>query len=366
MKKIFLVFLMLGFFSFIVFSAGNLVRIKDIARIDKARDNQLMGFGLVVGLKQTGDTQQTGFTQQALTNLLSRMGVVPENIDFKSRNTAAVMATAILPPFVKPGQKIDVVVSSLGDASSLAGGSLLLTPLQGVDTQIYAVAQGKLVLDGMTTVMPVGPVRNREYNSGRIPSGALVEKEVPVTFSDVDYISILLNEPDFTSAARIKDAVERAGFGASAYDAATIRVSKGKGNLSAVEMIARIENLKIIPDEVAAIVINEKTGTIVIGENVVIQPVAVAYEGLNLVVGPMNLFSEKFNSSTASQNDVNSATSTAKVFTADKNFELLQSKATLSGLVNALNKMGAKPKDLITILQAIKEAGALKAELKII
>lgn len=366
MKKIILLFCLSCFFSTLIFSAGSLTRIKDIARIDKARDNQLMGFGLVVGLKHTGDTQQTGFTQQALTNLLSRMGVVPENIDFKSRNTAAVMVTADLPAFIKPGQRIDVAVSSLGDASSLAGGNLLLAPLQGSDGQVYAVAQGKVVLSGMTTVVPVSPVRNREYNSGRIPGGALVEKEVPVTFSDVDYISILLNEPDFTTATHIKEAVESAGFGAFAYDAATVRVSKGKGQLSVVEMISRVENLKVVPDEVASIVINEKTGTIVIGENVVIQPVAVAYEGLNLVVGPMNLVSERFSYSATNQNDVNSSTSTTKVFTTDSNFALLQSQATLSSLVAALNKVGAKPRDLIAILQAIKEAGALKAELKII
>jgi flagellar P-ring protein precursor FlgI len=232
-------------------AASPLARVKDIASVLGARDNQLLGFGLVVGLNNTGDKTQTGFTQQALTNLLSRLGVVPQTVDFRSRNVAAVMVTATLPPFVSPGQKLDVTVSSVGDATSLQGGTLLMTPLQGADDQVYAVAQGNMVV-GVDPASPSVPyARQRQVTAGRIPAGALVEKEVPVTLAGKSGITIVLNEPDFTTANRLVAAIRRAGFDATAKDAGSVTVQLGGEEV--VAMISRIENLTVEPDTIAKI-----------------------------------------------------------------------------------------------------------------
>ena len=257
--------------AFAAQAASPPVRIKDIAHVLEARENQLMGFGLVVGLRNTGDRTQTGFTQQALTNLLSRMGVVPQSVDFQSRNAAAVMVTANLPAFMQPGQKIDVTVSSVGDATSLQGGTLLITPLQGVDDQVYAVAQGSLLVGVEPSTPNVPYVRQQQVNVGRIPDGGLVEKEVPVTLAGKGNLTIVLDEPDFTTANRVVTAMRGAGLDAAAKDAGTVTVSLDAEDV--VAQIARIENLSVTPDTIAKIVVNERTGTIVIGENVVIAPV---------------------------------------------------------------------------------------------
>ncbi|MDP2989762.1 MAG: flagellar basal body P-ring protein FlgI, partial [Kiritimatiellota bacterium] len=267
------------------------VRIKDIGHVLEARDNQLMGFGLVVGLRNTGDKSQTGYTQQALTNLLSRMGVVPQGVNFSSRNAAAVMVTAILPPFGKPGQKIDVTVSSVGDATSLQGGTLLVTPLHGVDDQVYAVAQGSLLVGADSNTPLVPYVRQRQVNVGRIPDGAMVEKEVPVSIANKGAVTIVLNEADFTTANRVAVSIAAAGIDASARDAGTVTVSVS-GAEDLVALIATIENLKVVPDMVAKIVVNERTGTIVIGENVRISPVAVSYAGIEVEIGDISFYSD--------------------------------------------------------------------------
>jgi len=345
------------------FAAAPVVRLKDIAQVLEARDNQLMGFGLVVGLRNTGDKTQTGFTQQALTNLLSRMGVVPQSVDFKSKNTAAVMVTATLPPFVKPGQKIDITVASVGDATSLQGGTLLITPLQGVDDQVYAVAQGNLLI-GLEPSQPNVPyVRQPQSTTGRIPSGAIVEKEVPVSLDGKGQITIVLNQPDFTTANRVADAIIQAGFEAGAKDAGTIIVSLGDQDL--VATIAKVENVRVTADSVAKVIINEKTGTVVFGENVKLAPCAVSYGGIDVLIGNMNLFSE----GTASDNTLDEsryrATTNANIARKANKLKVLPASPTLSQLVKALNALGASPKDLMAILQALKNAGALKAELEV-
>lgn len=348
----------------LVQAASPPVRLKDIAHVLGARENQLMGFGLVVGLNNSGDKSQTGFTQQALTNLLSRMGMVPQSVDFKSRNVAAVMVTANLPPFVKPGQKLDVTVSSVGDATSLQGGTLLVAPLQGVDDQVYAVAQGSVVVGVEPSSPSVPYVRQRQVTVGRIPGGGLVEKEVPVTLEEKGNLTIVLSEPDFTTANRVAAAIRRAGYEASASDAGTIAVPSGGEEL--VALISRIENLTVTPDTVAKIVVNERTGTIVIGENVVIAPVAVSYGGIDVFIGDVSLFSEGTVSDSTQDESRYRAATRARLSKKEGKFTVVPGSATLSSLVRALNAIGASPKDMIAILQAMKKSGAIKAELEII
>ncbi|MBI5399137.1 flagellar basal body P-ring protein FlgI [Candidatus Saganbacteria bacterium] len=340
------------------------VRVKDIAHVLEARDNQLIGFGLVVGLSNTGDRSQTGFTQQALTNLMSRMGVVPQTIDFRSRNAAAVMVTATLPPFVKSGQKIDVTVSSVGDALSLQSGTLLITPLRGVDDQVYAVAQGSLLV-GVAAGNPTVPyVKQRQTTVGRIAGGALVEKEVPVSFASKNLLTLVLDDPDFTTANRLAGKMRQAGLDAAAKDAGTVVVVRAEDK-DPVELAAMVENLTIVPDTVAKIIINERTGTIVIGDKVKIAPVAVSYAGFDIIIGDVALFSEG-GAETLPGNNRFRASSVAKLKQIQGKLTMVTGSTTLSSLVRALNAVGATPQDLISILQAMKQAGAIKAELEVI
>jgi len=348
-----------------ILAASPPVRIKDIGHVLEARENQLMGFGLVVGLRNSGDKSQTGFTQQALTNLLSRMGMVPQNVDFKSRNVAAVMVTASLPPFIKTGQKLDVTVSSVGDATSLQGGTLLLTALQGVDDQVYAVAQGNVVV-GLESGTPDVPyVQQRQATVGRIPGGALVEKEVPVSLGGKGSLTIVLTEPDFTTANRAAASIRRAGLSASAKDAGTITVPLAVDE-DIVALVSRVENLTVTPDTVAKIVVNERTGTIVIGENVIIAPVAVSYKNIEVVIGPVSLFSEGSTGDNSQDENRYRASTRASLNKKEGKLTIVPASPNLASLVRALNVIGASPKDLIAILQAMKKAGAIKAELEVI
>ncbi len=362
------------------------VRIKDIAQVRDARDNQIMGFGLVVGLKQTGDSTQTEFTKQALTNLLSQMGIstpaptsrsvtnpiynltnVPTNKEFKSKNVAAVMVTANLPAFVKPGQKIDVTVSSLGDATSLRGGTLLATPLQGLDGQVYAVAQGSVSLGGVSGSSFM-PLNSEVTTSGRLPGGAIVEKEVPSSYqvkltsagtqdtaSNASAFYIELNEPDFTTASRVAYSIAQAGYDTKADDAASIVVVIPSGQ-DMISAVSRIENLTVVPDIKAKIVINERTGTVVIGENIRIAPVAVTYGNYEVSIGNVNL----------NQSAYGSLSTSVRVREKNKDLTVVRDAASLRDLVRALNAIGANAKDMISILQAIRAAGALNAEIEVI
>ncbi len=356
-------FIVCGLWS-VVYGVSPSVRVKDIGHVLEARENQLMGFGLVVGLRNSGDGSQTGFTQQAFTNLLSRMGMMPQSINFKTRNVAAVMVTASLPPFVRPGQKIDVTVSSVGDATSLQGGTLLITPLQGVNGDVYAVAQGSLLV-GVDPSTPTVPyVRQRQVTAGRIPQGALVEKEVPVSVGNKGALNIVLDEPDFTTAGRVANSIRKAGIEAVARDAGTINVAYfSEENM--VNLVSRIENLQVVPDSVAKIIVNERTGTIVIGENVKIAPSAVSYAGIDVVIGEMSLYSEGQGLDLAQDESIYRARSMAKIKREEGRLSVV-SGTTLSSLVRALNAIGASPRDLIAILQAMKKAGAIKAEMEVI
>ncbi|MFA4967723.1 MAG: flagellar basal body P-ring protein FlgI [Candidatus Margulisiibacteriota bacterium] len=360
MKRLAILFLIFGVTSALAVSPP--VRIKDIGHVLEARDNQIMGFGLVVGLRNTGDSQQTGFTKQAMTNLLSKMGVAPQ-IDFKSRNVAAVMVTANLPAFAKSGQKLDVTVSSMGDAVSLAGGTLLFTPLDGSDYVTYATAQGNIAVGQDQLMSSLPPFRRSQSTIGRIPGGALIEKEIPVTMGEKGYISIVLDDPDFTTATRVADAISKIGFDARATDAATVNVQI-LGADDAVRVVSRIENITITPDTVARVVINERTGTIVIGDNVRISEAAVTSGNINVTVGNVRIYSESDTGNEQSSSLRSDATANFKQ-PASKLVRVPRS-ARLTDLVRALNAIKASPQDLIAILQALKKAGALKAELEVI
>lgn len=340
------------------------VRIKDIAHVLGARENQVMGFGLVVGLKNTGDSQSTGFTKQAMTNLLSKMGVTPQ-IDFKSRNVAAVMVTASLPPFVKSGQKIDINVSSMGDATSLLGGTLLLTPLQGADGDVYAAAQGNISVNQDALLPNLSPIRRSQSTAGRIPGGAMVEKEVPVTLSDRGALAIVIDEPDFTTAKRISDAINKAGYDARATDAGTVKVTVFDSD-DAIKAMSKIENIMIVPDTVARVVVNERTGTIVIGENVRIASSAVSFGSINVTVGPIKFYSQGAAAENEGSESLLRAQTDANIKKTDKSLKYVGQTTKLIDLVKALNAVKATPQELISILQAMKKAGALKAELEII
>lgn len=342
------------------FAVSPSVRIKDIARILEARENQLMGFGLVVGLKNSGDSSRTGFTQQAMTNMLSKMGVMPQGINFKSRNVAAVMVTANLPPHIKSGQKLDVTVSSMGDATSLQGGTLLITPLKATDEKVYAVAQGSLIVGAPNVAPNLAPVRRSRETVGRVPNGALVEKEVPITFEDENEITIVLDDPDYTTASRMVAAIKKVGLDCWADDAGTIKITMLGSDV--VSLIARIENLTLVPDATAKVVVSERDGTIVIGENVKLSPAAVSFGGINIVIGNIRMATDGREESTSSIR----ARTTARVVSRNRSLAVVPQSPTLGTLVKALNSLRATPRDMISILQALKKAGALKADLEVI
>jgi len=329
------------------------VRIKDIGKILEARDNQIMGFGLVVGLKNTGDSSRTEFTKIALGNLLNNMDITSlSDSSFKSKNVAAVMITAVQPSFLKPGQRIDVAVSSLGDARSLKGGTLLLSPLKAADGNVYAVAQGALVVGGIDESSAETVYARNQTTVGRINGGAIIEKEVHVDLTSKKYLTIVLNSPDFTNASRVSYAINSSGMARSkAKDASTIVVELTddyKQNI--VDFISRIEKLSINPDAIAKIVISERTGTIVIGENVKLTAVAVTHGQISVKIDNDELLHQ----------------TNIKVYEKPSKLVQVSSGANLASLVKALNAIGTTPQDLISILQAIKKAGALTAEIEII
>jgi len=307
------------------------VRIKDIAHIEDARPNKLIGMGLVVGLNGTGD--KTKLTPQMMQNMLRYFDLSVAQKNIASRNVAAVMVTATLPPFAKPGMRIDVTVSSLGDARSLEGGYLLLTPLKGPDGNVYAVAQGPV---------SIGP-QGSFPTTGVVTNGAIVEREVPVEISRDGVITIVLDKPDFTTASRIVESINGA-FGniAKAGDASRVEVRVPPSyRRDLISFISSLEELEVTPDTPAIVVINERTGTVVMGENVKISKVAIAHKNFSITVGaaqgaqPVQGYMMEFPEAT-----------------------------TVGDVVKALNAVGATPKDIIAILQAIKEAGALHGELK--
>jgi len=344
--------------------AGQMVRIKDITRPSGARQNQLMGYGLVVGLEGTGDGRQTIFTTQSVANMLQRFNVNVPAGQIRVGNAAAVMLVADLPPFVKPGDRIDVTISSLGDATSLQGGILLQTPLQGADGRVYAAAQGAVSIGGFSSQGAGAKVTKNHPTVGRLPGGGIVEAEVPMPLVNYGVLSFSLNYPDFSTSTRIAQAINRylAGSFATAKDEATVEVMVPDGFVNRIpELISQIGNLSVEPDCIAKVVINERTGTIVVGGNVKITPVAVAHQGLSVRITTDYAISQPAPLSQGETVVVPRATVEAE----EK--EAFLSKiggSTIEELVKCLNAIRVTPRDIVAILQALKQAGALQAELE--
>lgn len=350
-------------------SPASAVRVKDIATFEGVRPNQIIGYGLVVGLNGTGDKSGTAFTVQSLTNVLRRMGVTVSSSSVKVKNVAAVMITADLPPFVKPGTRIDVLVSSMGDAKSLLGGTLLATPLSGVDGKVYAMAQGPVSVGGFSVGGAAGGGAQKNHPTvARIVQGATVEKEVPIRWQGKSEMTIKLSQPDFTTAARLAAAIGQKMPGSTPrpMDASTVQFNvpeEYRENLAV--MVAGLESLEIQPDAVAKVIIDERTGTVVMGENVRISTVAVAHGNLSVQINETAQVSQPGPFSGPGAQTVVTPQSQVQVQEETQKLMVIPSGPTISSVVNALNAIGASPRDLIMIFQAIKAAGALHAELEI-
>jgi flagellar P-ring protein precursor FlgI len=351
--------------------AARAERIKDMAQVQGVRTNQLVGYGLVVGLDGTGDqTSQAPFTIQSLTNMLAQLGVVvPTNVTPQLKNIAAVAVHAVLPAFVKPGQTIDITVNSLANAKSLRGGSLLITPLHGLDGQIYAVAQGNLIVSGFGVQGNDGSKLTVNVpSSGRIPNGATVEKAVPTQLAQGDAITLNLNDPDFTTATRLVASVNK-GVGdgmASIIDGGSVRVRAPIDITQRVAFLSTIENLEVEPASAAAkVIINSRTGTVVISSNVRVTPAAVSHGSLTVSIKEEQTVSQPGSYARVGNTTVTNS-STINVDQGQNRMFLFKPGVELEQIVHAVNEVGATPGDLVAILEALKEAGALQAELVVI
>lgn len=343
------------------------VRIKDIAFFEGVRENQLVGYGLVVGLNGTGDRlRNSPFTQRSIEGMLERLGVGNlSNEQMRTENTAAVMVTAMLPPFARRGSAIDVVVSSLGDASSLRGGTLIVTPLAGADGGVYAVAQGPIAVAGYAAQGLNASIVEGVPTVARIENGATVENEIDLAFNSLSSLRIALRTPDFTTAARIEEAINTSiGPGsATALDSGTVEVRpSGKGDL--LGTMAQIENLRVEPDSIAKVVIDARSGTIVIGAEVRIAKVAVSQGGLTVIVREEIEVSQPEPFSIGETLVV--PQTSVQVQERETQFTVLEGDVSLQRLVDGLNAIGLGATQTISILQAIKAAGALYADLEII
>jgi flagellar P-ring protein FlgI len=340
-------------------------RLKELISIEGVRDNLLIGYGLVVGLAGTGDRVQTVFSAQSLTNLLERMGLTVSPTAIQVKNTAAVMVTSTLPPFSQPGARIDTTVSAIGDSPSLQGGILLMTGLKGPDGQVYAVAQGPLVLGGFVAGGGGNSKTVNHPTVGRMPNGAIVERGVPaVAFGD--QLHLQLQQADFATAARIASAVNKQFEGAAhAENSALVTVHVPESwRKQPTEFIAEIERLTIEPDSTARIVVNERTGTIIMGKQVHIAPVAIMQGNLTVEIQTTQEVSQPNALSTGTTKQVAQVNVGVTQDTA-KNL-VLKNGATVEELVQALTSIGSSPRDIISILQNLKTAGALEAELEVI
>ena len=346
-------------------------RIKDIATVNGVRTNQLVGYGLVVGLDGTGDqTSQAPFTIQSITNMLAKFGItIPANANPQLKNVAAVTVTADLPPFSKPGQTIDVTVASIGNASSLRGGNLLMAPLRGVDGQVYAFAQGSVLVSGFGISGKDGSkISLNVPSSGRIPNGAGVEREVPMKFASDAHLILNLNTPDFTTAARVAAGINKTlGEGtADALDAVSIRVAAPINADQRIAYLATLEALEIEPgDAPARVIVNSRTGTVVISSHVRVTSAAVAHGSLSVTITERSDVSQP-NSFTNGTTATVTPRSTIDVQQADARMFLFQAGVNLDEIVRAVNQVGAAPGDLVAILEALRQAGALRAELVVI
>ena len=355
--------------ALVVTAADAAVRIKDIANLKGVRENQLFGYGLVIGLKGTGDTlRNSPFTEQSLQSMLDNMGINIRGTSLRTRNVAAVVVTADLPPFAAGGSRIDVAISSLGDSSSLMGGTLVMTQLRGADGEIYAVAQGAVAVGGYNIEGAAQSLSQGVATAGRIPNGALIEREVRGGFSEMESLVLELKNPDFVTATRVLDAINQHSRGryqagvAFERDYRTIILSRPRA-ISPVRFIAEIEELLVEPDTPARVVVDERTGTVVIGRNVQISTVAVTHGNLTVriteapIVSQPSPFSPKGETVVVPQTFIDANEPGAKI--------AILRGTDLQRLVRGLNQIGLKPSGIIAILQAIKSAGALQADLVI-
>jgi flagellar P-ring protein precursor FlgI len=362
MKKLLVLILLFQSLSFST-------RIKDIGYVKGSSGYQVVGYGLVVGLNGTGDTRRVSFTIQSIVSMLRRFGITVTDENLRIRNVAAVMVTAMIPAFAKEGSLVDVIVSSIGDATSLHGGSLLMTPLIGSDGVVYAVAQGPVSVGGFDIRTAFGTEYRRNVTTtGRVPNGAIVEKIVPSNFLNNvdDEIKIVLRQPDFTTAKRVADAVNSAFNSniAFALDASEVVVkvpNEFKTREKIVDFISQVELIEVQPDAIARVVINERTGTIVVGENVTISPVAISHGAIHIEIQAIPVISQPAPFSRG-QTVVTQLT-TVNVYQDTTVVTAIERAATVQDIARVLNALKVLPRDIIAIFQALKESGALKAEL---
>jgi flagellar P-ring protein precursor FlgI len=345
-------------------------RVKDLASISGVRGNPLVGYGLVVGLDGSGDqTTQAPFTVQSLKAMLTQLGVtIPPGVNPQLKNVAAVAINAELPAFAKPGQQIDVTVSSIGNAGSIRGGALLMTPLKGADGQVYAIAQGNVVVGGLGVSAKDGSrVSVNIPSSGRIPNGAIVERAVPNVFAGTADVKLNLHTPDFTTAARLANGINAAlgGDAARAIDPVTVSVQAPQDSGQRVAFLAMLENIDVQPGEAAArVIVNSRTGTVVIGAGVRVLPAAVSHGSLSVTISEKPAVSQpapfsRGETVVVPRSDIEVTQDGGRMFKFDAG-------VSLDDIVRAVNQIGAAPGDLVAILEALREAGALRAELVVI
>ena len=344
-------------------------RIKDIADFEGVRDNQLVGYGMVVGLNGTGDNiKSINFAKESLVSLLDSVGINSRDGQLKSKNIAAVMVTANLPAFARQGSRIDVMVSALGDAKNLQGGTLIATPLVGANGEVYAVAQGQVAFGGVSARGATASVTKGVPTSGRIANGAIIENEIPFSLESLDTIRIALRNPDFTTARRVSDAIN-AFLGeqtAKATDPATIQLDvPDQYRDKIVDLMTKIEQLQVQPDQTAKVVIDESSGIVVIGKDVKINRLAIAQGNLTIKITDMPIVSQPLPFSDGTT--VTGVTSAIDINeSVETKLSVLDTGVNLQELVDGLNALGVSPRDLISILQAIKASGALQADIEVI
>lgn len=344
-------------------------RIKDLASIQGVRNNQLIGYGLVVGLDGSGDmTTQTPFTVQSVINMLGQLGVnLPPGTNLQLRNVAAVMVTATVPAFTKPGQQVDVTVSSMGNAKSLRGGTLLMTPMKGIDNQVYAIAQGNILVGGIGASAGGSSVQVNHLSVGRVTGGAMVEREIPTTVGQGDFINLELNSTDFSTVNRIVDAINQLHpSSASPVDGRMIQVKAPNDNGQRIAFIAQIESLDIKPARpTAKVIVNSRTGSVVMNQAVTLESSAVAHGNLSIIINTEPVISQPGPLAQRGETVVTQR-SQVEIRTEEGNLMLLPNGADLGEVVKALTAIGATTQDLLSILQALKAAGSLRADLEII
>jgi flagellar P-ring protein precursor FlgI len=358
--------------AWVLFAAGTAnatSRIKDISGFEGVRENVLVGYGLVVGLQGTGDDlKKIGATKQSLLGMFERLGINTRDDRLETDNVAAVIVTATLPAFARQGARIDLTVSSLGNAESLQGGSLAVTPLMGADGEVYAVAQGVVQVGGFTAQGAAATITRGVPTSGRIPSGAIVEREIDFDLSALKAVKLALHNPDFTTARRISDAINAylGTLSAVATDPGTVLVATPEGYLgSVVDLMTSVEQLQVEPDQPARVIIDENTGVIVIGDDVRISTVAIAQGNLTIRVTETPQVSQPSPFSEGGTTEVVPRTEIEVDDDSDRRLGIVSEGVSLQELVNGLNALGIGPRDMISILQAIKASGALQAEIQV-